>query len=150
MATRDLYNDIKTTSILAPINTSATVTSSAVDIQGYEGEAIAFAMGLSGDTLNGSNFWTLSLTECATVGGSYTAVAATDVIVDGGTLGTTSTYAVNKTGGGVNSDSQVVKFGYRGGLRFVKAVATKTGTMSVGTPIGIVAISGRPAVYPAV
>lgn len=141
---KDLYSNIKLSQIAIPATKTTTVTSSEIDTAGFESLVVEFNVGNSGDTLSGSLYWTLSLTECATSGGSFTAVAAADIRVQGGTAGTTSTYVIDAPA----EDSLTVKFGYMGSLRYVKAVATATGSHSSGTPMGITAIQGNPSVAP--
>jgi hypothetical protein len=45
-------------------------------------------------------------------------------------------------------DKAAYSFGYQGSKRYLKAVATPTGTHSVGTPIGVVALRGTGAYSP--
>lgn len=137
---RDLYSNIKATQVAVPAVATNNVTSSAIDMQGYDSLCVIFDIGNSGDTLSGSVLWTLSLTECDTSGGSYTDVADSDVLTPTGT----NDYVIDAPA----EDSLAVKFGYKGNKRFVKAVATKTGTHTNGTPIGIVAIQGKPGIAP--
>lgn len=133
MASRDLASDIKLTQVVVPAVKTTTTTSSAIDTAGYESLTVLFDMGNSGDTLSGTLYWTLSLTECDTSGGSYTAVADADIV------GGTNSYVIDAPA----EDSLAVKFGYIGNKRYVKGVATATGSHSSGTPIGIVAILGH-------
>lgn len=135
---RDLYSNIKTTQLAVAAVATATVTSSAVNMQGYDSLCILFDIGNSGDTLSGSVLWTLSLTECDTSGGTYTAVAAADIIGPG------ASYVIDAP----SEDSLPVKFGYKGNKQFVKGVATATGTHTNGTPIGIIALQGKPGLAP--
>ncbi len=144
MATREIHNNLKIASLAVPAVRTTTLTSSAVDALGYESCEIVFHVGDSGDTLSGVLLWTLSLTECATSGGSYTAVAAADVLVQGGTQGVTSTFVIDAP----TEDQLTVKFGYIGDLQFVKGVATATGSHSTGTPIGIIAVQGNAHILP--
>lgn len=135
---KDLYNNITTSQVATPAVATADVTSSAIDISGYGSLAVLFNIGASGDTLSGSVYWTLKLTECDTSGGTYTDVAAAD------THNGVATVVIDDNA----EDATVVKFGYKGSKRYVKAVAAKTGTHTNGTPIGIVAVLGSPADAP--
>lgn len=141
---KDLFSNIKVSQVEIPAVKTSTATSDSIDVAGYESLAVVFNVGNSGDTLSGSLYWTLSLTECDTTDGSFTAVAATDVQVQGGTFGTTSTYVIDAP----TEDSLSVTFGYVGSKRYVQAVATATGSHSSGTPIGIIAIQGNPSTAP--
>lgn len=141
---KDLFSNIKVSQVEIAAVKTATATSDSIDVAGFESLAVVFDVGNSGDVLSGSVYWTLSLTECDTTDGSFTAVSADDVKVQGGTFGTTSTYVIDAP----SEDSRTVKFGYVGSKRFVQAVATATGSHSSGTPIGIIAIQGNPSVAP--
>lgn len=142
---RDLYHNVLATQVLSPVVATTTKTSSTIDMQGYNSVSIVFAVGLSGDTLSGSLYWTLSLQDSPD-NSTWTAVAATNISagVDGGT----ATAVLNTT----SSDRQVYSFGYIGGQRYIQAIATPTGSVSSGVPIGIVALRGtagyKPVVYP--
>jgi hypothetical protein len=135
---RDIYNNITVSQVANPAVVTANVTSSAIDLQGFNSAVVLFAVGASGDTLSGSVYWTLKLTECDTSGGSYTDVALADL------HNSAATVVIDDAA----EDETVVKFGYKGNKQFIKAVATKTGTHSVGTPIGIVAVKSKAAELP--
>lgn len=97
------------------INSDTTTTGSAVSIAGYEEVNIL----VHSATITAGTF-TFSLTECATSGGTYTAVAAADVVpaatgssANGCVLDTTSTH-----------DNAVQIFGYRGSQPYIKVVCT--------------------------
>lgn len=144
MPNRDLFNNIKTTQVLVNAVATGTVTSSAIDLQGFDSAAVLFDVGNSGDTLSGSLYWTLSLTESDSSGSGYTTVAAADIQVQGGTFGTDNTFVIDAP----LEDSLLVKFGYLGSKRYLKAVATAMGSHSTGTPIGIISVLGNPAQLP--
>lgn len=127
---RDLYNNISVSQPVAPAVATASVTSSAIDLQGFNSAAVLFAVGGSGDTLSGSIYWTLKLTECDASGGDYTDVVLADL------HNAAATVVIDSN----SEDETVVKFGYKGNKRYLKAVATKTGTHTNGTPIGVLAV----------
>ena len=127
---RDLYNNISVSQPVVPAVATASVTSSAIDLQGFNSAAVLFAVGASGDTLSGSIYWTLKLTECDTSGGDYTDVVLADL------HNAAATVVIDSN----SEDETVVKFGYKGNKRYLKAVATKTGTHTNGTPIGVLAV----------
>jgi len=132
---RDLYHNVLATQHLNPVVSTTTKTSTAIDLQGYNSAIVLFSMGLSGDTLSGSVYWTLKL-QHSDDNSTYTDLAAGD-------LNSSSLTSV------VNSsalDETVYNFGYQGAKRYLKAVATPTGTHTNGTPIGVVALRGT-AVY---
>jgi len=132
MPNREQSTDIKFATAIVPAVATATVTSAAISLAGYDAATVLFDIGNSADTLSGSVFWTLSLTECDTVGGTFTAVAAGDV------AGGANSYVIDAP----SEDSRVVTFGYTGSKPFIKGVVTKTGTHSSGTPIGILSALG--------
>jgi hypothetical protein len=141
MTTKDLYSNIKATqlkvnAVQTPNGTA--ITGDALDMQGYESLAVLFDVGNSGDTLSGSLYWTLTLTECDTSGGSYTAVASGDY------LGGVVSHVIDAP----TEDSNVFMLGYKGSKRYVKAVATATGNHSTGTPLGMIAVQSHAHVLP--
>lgn len=140
MPNREMVNNLKVTQVFVNANRTATTTSDAIGLAGYDAATVIFDIGNSADTLSGSVYWTLSLTESDTSGGSYTAVAAADVVGWNGA----ATYVIDAPA----EDSLAVKVGYIGSKPFIKAVATATGTHSTGTPIGMVSVLGLPSHAP--
>lgn len=130
---RDSVNNLKITQVLDPVVSTADKTSAVIDMQGYGSLAVIFNIGQCGDTLSGSLLWTLTLQESDASGSGYTTVAAADLV--GGVASVVIDDAAE--------DETAVVFGYKGTKRYVKALATKTGSHSTGTPIGITAIRGR-------
>lgn len=129
-------------SVLAPVLTAPTidVESSAIDTALYQAYAFIFDVGVSLDTLSGSLYHTLKVMECATSGGSYTAVADADII---GIYGVDSSGNFEKLSSGTNAyvidaaaeDPATVVFVFRPTLRYVKAKDDVTGTHTNGTPL---------------
>jgi len=134
---KDTYHNIAVTQPLNPINSTATKTSSAIDMQGYDSLTVIFAIGASGDTLSGSVYWTLKLQHCDD-DASYVDVTTA------GLLNSAATTVVDAPG----EANTAYSFGYIGGKRYVKAIATPTGTHSTGTPIGMLALRGHPSQAP--
>lgn len=129
----DLYDNISVTQVLSAAAAKTTQTSSAIDRQGFNNATVIFNIGQCGDTLSGALYWTLKLQD-STDGSSYNDVTAAGLL--GGL--SSSTIVINAPG----QDQKAYKFGYVGGNRYLKAVATPTGSMANGTPIGIVALRG--------
>ncbi len=107
----------------AAARTTGTVTGEAVDVSGYERVDIVI---FSGTITDGTH--TFSLTECDTVGGSYTAVAAADIVpsatgsgANGAVLTTTSTH-----------DNAGMVFSYIGHQPFIRVIAISAGTTTGG------------------
>ncbi|MDX2113694.1 MAG: hypothetical protein SFW63_08200 [Alphaproteobacteria bacterium] len=136
---RDLYRNVLVSQHFNPANSTVTRTSTTIDLQGFNSAAVAFAIGQSGDTLSGSVFWTLKLTH-SDDDTTYVDVPLSDL------LNTTQTVVIDAS----TKDRTVYSFGYNGNRRYLRAVATPTGTHSVGTPIGIVALRGTPSYAPVV
>jgi len=138
---RDLYHNVLATQSLNPAVATSTKTSATIDLQGFNSVSIVFAIGASGDTLSSSVYWTLSLQDSPD-GVTFTPVTATYINAGAATI------VVNSPSLAGNAYS----FGYIGAQRYLQAVATPTGTMTNGTPIGVIALRGnpgyRPVVYP--
>ena len=134
---RDLYRNILVTQHLHPVTSSTTKTSTTVDLKGYDSANVLFAVGASGDTLSGSVYWTLKLTH-SDDDSSYSDVALVDL------NNASATVVIDSA----SEDKTVYGFGYHGSKRYLRAVATPTGTHTNGTPLGIVALRGTPAYAP--
>jgi hypothetical protein len=136
---RDLYHNVLVTQHLNPITSSTTKTSTTVDLQGFSSADVVFAIGASGDTLSGALFWTLKL-QHSDDDSTYVDTALTDL------NNTALTVVVNSS----SLDKTAYGFGYQGNKRYLKGVATPTGTHTNGTPIGILALRGAAAYRPVV
>jgi hypothetical protein len=127
----------KVVSLLTPImaNNTAEGTGVAKDRWGYGDVLMIAHVGISGDTLSGSVYWTIAFQECATTtAGSFTTIAQADL--EGGT----PTWVINEP----TEDDMTITRLYRGSLRYVRILFTQTGTHTNGTPISAVAIMGQP------
>ncbi len=136
---RDIYHNILVSQHLSPVVSTATKTSTTIDLQGYNSAMVVFNIGLAADTLSGSVYWTLKL-QHSDDDSTYTDLAAADqnspsltVVIDSS-----------------SKDRTVYSFGYQGAKRYLKAIATPTGTHTNGTPIGIVALRGAASYHPVV
>ncbi len=123
MVNREQMHVVKTIMLTETATSTGTVTSAAVDTQGFDALTVNLHYGATAPAPT-----SYKLTECDTVGGTYTDVAAGDIIDDGGT------HAVSTTR----------KIAYIGGKRFVKAVVVQ----SASTILGISATLGYPSVAP--
>ncbi len=136
---RDLYHSVLATQISNPATATSARTSSACDLQGFNAASILFVVGQSGDTLSGSVYWTLKLQHSdddstySDVGVSDLHNSAATVVIDSAAEDRTS-YA----------------FGYQGNKRYLKGIATPTGTHSNGTPLAIVALRGQANYQPVI
>lgn len=134
---RDLYRNILVTQHYNPVTRSATTTSTTVDLQGYNSANVLFSLGQSGDTLSGSTYWSLKLTESDN-DSTYTDVAVSDLTNGAATILVDSP----------SKDKTVYGFGYIGKKRYLRGVASPLGVHTNGTPIGIIALRGTAAYSP--
>jgi len=137
MTTRDQHSNIKPQLVVAPGTKSATVTSSAVDTQGYESVEFLTSIGAAGDTLSGTVLFTQKLQDSPD-GSTWTDVSSTYLLGSPAVINAPS------------FNSTVQSVGYVGSARYVRTVLTATGTMSSGTPIAVNAILGHPHIRPVV
>lgn len=136
---RDIYHNILVTQHLSPAVSTTTKTSTAIDLQGYNGSDVIFTLGLAADTLSGSIYWTLKL-QHSDDDSTYSDLVVSDlnsssltVVIDAST-----------------KDRASYSFGYQGNKRYLKAVATPTGTHTNGTPIGVLALRGGASYTPVI
>jgi hypothetical protein len=126
---RDLYHNVLSTQVLNPVVSTTTKTSSNIDLQGFDSATVLFSLGLSGDTLTGSLFWTLTL-QHSDNGSSFALVDTADC-----------QDAINSvTVNSMTLDETIYAFGYKGNKRYLRAVATPTGSVSSGMPIGMISL----------
>jgi hypothetical protein len=136
---RDLYHNTLVSQHLSPVVSTTTKTSTSIDLQGYNAASVVFDIGLAADTLSGSVYWTLKL-QHSDDDTTYTDLVAAEqnspllnVVVNSSAL-----------------DRTTYSFGYQGAKRYLKAVATPTGTHTNGTIIGILALRGKSGYAPVV
>ena len=124
---KDLYSNVGVEAAVVPATLTATNTSAAIDLQGYDSAMIIIQTGAIG----GAGNFTPKLTECATSGGTYTDVASTDL---------------NGSFISALAASSVYKVGYRGSKRYLKTVLT----LNSGTNIvaGVLVVKGDAASGP--
>lgn len=136
---RDLYRNVLVSQHVNPVNSTVTRTSTTIDLQGFNSAEVVFAIGQSGDTLSGSIFWTLKL-QHSDDDSTYTDVTTADL------QNSTATVVIDSSA----KDRVAYPFGYLGNKRYLKGVATPTGTHTVGTPIGVLALRAAAAYAPVV
>lgn len=116
---RDLYSRLGFVQAVVPQVLTATNTSAAIDITGF-GSAVVHIS--TGAIVTAGNF-TPKLTECATSGGTYTDVAAVDLIGSfPSALAASTSY----------------KVGYIGNKMFLKTVLTLNSGTSIAAAVTIV------------
>lgn len=141
---RDLHSNIAFVNVLSPNGLlAADVTSAALDLAGFNSAEFALTIGVGGITFDATNKVEFKLTECDTAGGTFTAVAADDVL--GATV---AAGGIVKSLVSAHATLEVFKFGYRGYKRFLKLTADFSGTHGTGTAISCVLVKGNPNVAP--
>ena len=126
---RDLKSNISLCPMTDPVAITATTTSDLLDLQFAESATVVISIGAG--TFDGSNYLTYKLQEAdVTTGTSFTDVAAADLI---GSFSVVNGTAADENG--------VQKVGYIGNKRYIRAVATETGTCS--SVISILGILGN-------
>lgn len=135
---KNLSNSIQTTMLTVPAVETVTLNSAEIDTQGFSANRISFFVGQSGDTLSGSIKWNFKLQESDISGSGFANVADENVYEDEN-LGTVDSDS---------DDEQVYHFNYRGNCRYLRGIATATGTHSNGTPMSIVAFQANGANEP--
>ncbi|MFD1341460.1 hypothetical protein [Litorisediminicola beolgyonensis] len=125
---RDIAPNIGITQAVAPAVLSATNTSAAIDLLGFESAAVVINTG----AIVSSGDFTPTLQESdTTTPGDFTDVAADRLV---------GTFPASLTADGV------VKVGYIGTKRYVRTVLTKNGGTSIAA--GVLVIKGHPADAP--
>lgn len=136
---RDLYHNVLVTQHFNPAVSTVTRTSTAIDLQGFNSANVVFCIGQSGDTLSGSVYWTLKLQH-----------SDDDTTYNDVTLADLNNSALTVVVNSASLDRTAYSFGYVGARRYLKGVATPTGTHSVGTPIGMIAMRDSAAYRPVI
>lgn len=120
---KDQYNELFPIPTIHPAAQTTSVTGSGVDLQGYDGATIVVNVGAYTSYKH-----VCALYECDTAAGTYTDVAAGDI------LGTEPTIS------GVSNTKY--SFGYKGNSRFIKLNTTGTGSGS-GVIFGALVVRGK-------
>ena len=128
MANKDLHHSIKAVVALQPksVTTNTTTVGEVVDTAGFDSCEFVIATGALADAV-----FVPLVEECATSGGSYTAVADADL------LGTEAGATLAAT-----NDADTAKIGYSGTMRYVRLSLVSTGASGANL-IGAVALLGH-------
>ena len=126
-----------------PASKTGTFTSSPVNLQAYNSAEVEFIFGAaSSDTLSGSVLWTCTITECDTWNGTFTAVAAAEII-------DWSTSPSNSVVVDANGElGKTYRLGYKGNAKYIKGVITAAGTHTYGNVLGMIAHMGHKRMGP--
>ncbi len=136
---RDMYHNVLVTQHLSPVVSTTTKTSTTIDLQGYNSANVIFNLGLAADTLSGTVYWTLKL-QHSDDDSTYVDLATTDL----------NSPALTTVVDSSTKDRTCYSFGYQGAKRYLKAVATPTGTHSSGTPMGIIVLRSTASYMPVI
>lgn len=144
---RDFENNLAQTQIVSPVTATSTagdITSTTVDLLGYDSLALYGMVGITAETWSGSVYLELQVEE-SDDDSTYTAVANADITnaVTGSAVGTFAKMTVSTT-----DDVQVYMTEYRGSKRYVQVIVNVTGTQTSGTPVAVLAIKGQAKVLP--
>lgn len=139
----DLWHDLKITTSTAPVSGTATVTGTGVDTQGWLSNMLILDVGACAN-LDGSNYYTVVLQESAVSGSGYATVADAQVIGPAGTASNTAAINNQTTAAG-----RLYRYQYLGQLRYIRLLATLTGSNAGGSVIGILAVQGNSLHLPA-
>lgn len=134
MTNKDNSDGFDVCQLTDPATSTTTVTSSAVDLTPYNSATILFVFGAaSSDTLSGSDYWTLTIQESDTYNTGFTAVAAAEI----------TNLSANSVVVDANGElSTAYKIGYKGNAKYLRGVATITGSHTYGNEIAVLAILG--------
>ena len=155
MPSHDLHHNIKLTRTLAPqtLTGNGTATNGAVvDHQGFESIEHVVEVGVTGDTLSGTVYFTAILQHGDEADGSdMAAVTSTEPAVENGyTLGAVEANGVFARVDSADDDDRYYRIGYRGPKRYSRVVIQRTGNNATGTPVSMFAIQGHPANAPTI
>lgn len=133
----NIYGNVSTSQLLSPVNSTSTKTSSSADTRGFNDNVVIVNIGVALDSLSGSRYWTIQLEESAN-NSTFTSVADSD------TGNGAASFVLNSS----ITDDQAYVMNYTGSKRYIRVVITATGSHSIGTPMGVTAILGKPAHAP--
>ena len=137
-----MSNNIATAvSLVSAVRTGAG-NGTGVDLQGYESATLIADVGAEGITLNGTNYFELSL-EHSDDNSTFSDVAKADIV--DGTISSGGIWLKldGTAGGNPDTAGEIYRVGYVGGKRYIRGVIAIGGSHSTGTPIGMFVIKGN-------
>lgn len=143
MAMRDTYSRTKRTNSLAPASRTASANGTGVDTSGYRSVMLEIDVGVGGITFDGTNKIEIKL-EHSDDNAAWSGVTAAEarsaeaIGADG----------IVKTLNAAHATATAYKAGYFGGKRYVRGVATYSGTHGAGTVIAATVALGDPLLSP--
>lgn len=140
---RNLFTGTQLVNCLTPASWSATSQSTLLDRANYQASGFVISLGAnSGTAFDASNKITFKVQESdTTAAADFTDVAATDLLQDGAVMSANAIV--------VDSDakaSRLYGIEYRGSKRYIRLVATETGTIVI--PLAIAGLLARPTYAP--
>lgn len=137
-ATRDQSNFVGTIALAlaAKAKSGSPFTSSAIDLNGYEGCTLVFEAGALGSEIN---TYTISVTDGATNAAADT--PATDLLGD-----TVHQYATTPVA--IDTSSTIKVASYVGGKRYIKVIITVAGSGTGSGVCGVTVLKGQPKYQP--
>jgi hypothetical protein len=132
------YYNLGYNMLLAPANRTADANSSGLDLQNCDDATLVFVIGAIGDTMTGTNKLECEVQE-SDDNSTFTAVADADLTktVTGTNTGTAASFTSGTTG-----QNSVFMTGYKGSKRYIRGVANFSGTISTGTVVGVMGVTG--------
>ncbi len=127
MSVRDLHNNLKAVVAINPTTGKNDLTGNLIDLQGFSGALVVVQ---SGDITDGTFTFELQHGN-ASDGSDLAAVPDEDL------LGSEPVFAAT-------DDNVVKQFGYVGTKRYIKLVATVSGSPTTGGTLGAIVIEGFP------
>jgi hypothetical protein len=146
MAQKDLASRISLVQAIGPAVLAADTTPSAIDLVGFQGAALAIAVGVGGITFDATNKIEFTL-QHSDDDSSYADVTVDDI--NGKDAPATVTSGIVKALTAAHASANVSEIGYIGGKRYLKLKADFSGTHGTGTPISATVIKGNPTYIPA-
>jgi len=134
MPKRDLYNNLKAYSTLAPDTRGGDANGAAIDLRGSDSAMIIVSVGTEGDTL-GSGVTIAVELQHSDDGTTWADVSGKDV--QGSDDATLVEYNNN------NQIPAISQFGYVGYKRYLRAKWAPTGSQSTGTEGSVVVVLGN-------
>ena len=139
---RDLISHIGNVLAIGPVVATADVTSSAIDLKGFDSAVVDILVGVGGITFTTTNKVEFLLTHSKD-DVTYTAVTADDVRLGAGADATVGTGGIVRSLTAAHAAASAVKVGYIGPNRYLKVTADFSGTHATGTPITVLVIKGN-------
>ncbi|MFN7902713.1 MAG: hypothetical protein ACK5O1_07800 [Holosporales bacterium] len=142
----DIANNYALRAMINPAVVNVTTTSASVDLQLFRASEFIAYIGTPGVTLSASILIDFVLQESDN-NTTFTTVADADMYSTALPVANAGIFARIDAN---TKASRVYGIGYRGSRRYVRVVATYTGTHTVGTPIAVLATLGFASFAPVV